>query len=118
MKPLLVIAPDGTLSLSGVARGRKKGIKALAEFFSRQVQESTLAQTVVIGHSDCPKDAQRLKEQLHKINDNILVIESSIGPVIGSHVGPGMLAVVFWGSDKRENLSLSDRIARKVKKGE
>lgn len=39
----------------------------------------------------------------------------NIGPVIGSHVGADMLAVVFWGHDKRENLSVADRIARKVK---
>jgi len=31
-------------------------------------------------------------------------------------VGPGMLAVVFWGGDRREELSVADRIARKIKK--
>ena len=29
-----------------------------------------------------------------------------------------MLAIVFWGSDRREDLTVADRIARKVKKGE
>ena len=48
----------------------------------------------------------------------ILFLESSIGPVIGSHVGPDMIAVVFWGNDKREELSVADRIAKKVKGGE
>ena len=43
-------------------------------------------------------------------------MECDIGPVIGSHVGPGMIAVVFWGSDRREELSVADRIARKIKK--
>ena len=82
VKPMLTIAPDGKLSLAGVARGRKKGIKQLAE-----------------------------------VDDSILFLESSIGPVIGSHVGPGMIAVVFWGGDKREDMSVADRIARKVKQG-
>ena len=63
-----------------------------------------------------PKDAARLKELLAKEDDNLLFLESSIGPVIGSHVGPGMLAVVFWGGDRREELSVADRIARKIKK--
>ncbi len=44
-----------------------------------------------------------------------MILECSIGPVIGSHVGAGMVAVVFWGRDKRDNLSVADRIARKVK---
>ena len=47
-----------------------------------------------------------------------MFLESSIGPVIGSHVGPDMLAIVFWGDDRREDLTVADRIARKVKKGE
>ena len=29
-----------------------------------------------------------------------------------------MIAVVFWGNDKREELSVADRIAKKVKGGE
>lgn len=115
VKPLLNIALDGKLSLTGVARGRKKGIKQLAEYYAKHVSDEGAARFAVIGNADCPKDADRLKETLSKIDENILFLESSIGPVIGSHVGPGMLAVVFWGKDRREELSVADRIARKVK---
>lgn len=117
VKPLLVIAADGTLSLSGVARGRKKAVRALVDFYAKHAAPAGAAQCVVIGHSDAPKDAARLKDLLMKENDSILVLECNIGPVIGSHVGPGMVAVVFWGGDKREELSVADRIARKVKGG-
>ena len=44
-----------------------------------------------------------------------IFIEGTIGPVIGSHVGPGMVSLVFWGPDKREQISVADRIARKVR---
>ena len=115
VKPLLSIGADGKLSLCGVARGRKKGIKQLADYYAKRVADEGTVKYVVIGNADCPKDAERLKEALTKIDDSILFLESSIGPVIGSHVGPGMIAVVFWGSDKREELSVADRIARRVK---
>lgn len=115
VKPLLSIGADGKLSLCGVARGRKKGIKQLADYYANRVADEGTVKYVVIGNADCPKDAERLKEALTKIDDSILFLESSIGPVIGSHVGPGMIAVVFWGSDKREELSVADRIARRVK---
>ena len=115
VKPLLSIGADGKLSLCGVARGRKKGIKQLADYYAKRVADEGAVKYVVIGNADCPKDAERLKEALAKIDDSILFLESSIGPVIGSHVGPGMIAVVFWGSDKREELSVADRIARRVK---
>ena len=105
------------LSLSGVARGRKKGLKQLADYFAKRVDDDGPIKYVVIGNADCPKDAERLKDALSKIDDSILFLESSIGPVIGSHVGPGMIAVVFWGGDKREQLSVADRIARRVKQG-
>jgi fatty acid-binding protein DegV len=29
------------------------------------------------------------------------VLRLDIGPVIGSHTGPGMVAVVFWGQEAR-----------------
>ena len=115
VKPLLNISIEGKLALTGVARGRKKGIRQLAEYCSKRMTDQMPGRCVVIGNADCPKDAARLKELLAKEDDNLLFLESSIGPVIGSHVGPGMLAVVFWGKDRREELSVADRIARKVK---
>lgn len=117
VKPMLTIGIDGKLSLAGVARGRKKGIKQLADYYQKRAAKMGPGQCVVIGNADCPKDAERLKEALAKLDDSILFLESSVGPVIGSHVGPGMIAVVFWGNDKREELSVADRIAKKVKQG-
>ena len=118
VNPLLGITADGNLGLTGLARGRKKGVKQLAEYYRKRKADSRPGRCVVIGNADCPKDAERLKGELSKDDDSILFLESSIGPVIGSHVGPGMIAVVFWGGDKREELSVADRIARKVKGGE
>lgn len=117
VKPLLAITLDGKLSLAGVARGRKKGIKQLAEYYQRRVAQEGPGKFVVIGNADCLKDTERLKEALSKIDDSILFLESSVGPVIGSHVGPGMIALVFWGGDRREEMSVADRIAKKVKGG-
>ena len=54
-------------------------------------------------------------EMIKKSDPEANVLRTSIGPVIGSHVGPGMIAVVFWGGDKRQGGSIADRIARKVK---
>ena len=52
-------------------------------------------------------------ELLHKADESAIILESRIGPV--SHVGPGMLAVAFWGKDSRSTMSVADRIAHKVK---
>ena len=115
VKPLLGIDMEGKLALTGVARGRKKGVKALVDYWSKRRSDAGPVQNVVVGGADCPKDAERLVSLLTKEDESVLVLESSIGPVIGSHVGPGMLAVVFWGPDKRKDLSVADRIASKVR---
>ncbi len=115
VKPLLTISQDGKLALNGVSRGRKKGIRQLGDYYQSRAANTNKSQFVVIGHADCPKDAQTLSDEITKINPNALVTICNIGPVIGSHVGPGMLAVVFWGNDKREELSVADRIANKVR---
>lgn len=118
VKPMLDISLDGKLSLAGVARGRKKGIRQLADFYKRHALELGCGTHIVIGGADCPKDVERLKDEIVKVDDTVLFLETSIGPVIGSHVGPGMLAISFMGQDTREDLSVSDRIAKKVRNRE
>ncbi len=115
VKPLLTIDLEGGLAVTGVARGRKKGIRHLAGYYEKNVASEGGSSCVIIGHADCPKDAQRLKEMLMRVDESIFFIEANIGPVIGSHVGPGMLAVTFWSDDRRERMSVADRIVRKVK---
>ena len=115
VKPMLDISLDGKLSLTGVARGRKKGIRQLAEYYRRHAIELGCGTQIVIGGADCPKDVERLKDEIYKIDDTVLFLETTIGPVIGSHVGPGMLALTFMGQDSREDLSVSDRIAKRVR---
>lgn len=115
VKPLLNISSDGKLSLIGVARGRKKGLKQMVEYYQKRASNPTPEQCVIVGDADCPKDVERLVDMLKKAEGDRLFLESNIGPVIGSHVGPGMIALVFWGTDKRDELSVADRIARKIR---
>lgn len=115
-KPLLGFGLDGSLVLVGVARGRKKGMKALIDYFEKNREEGSEGGVVLTGNADCPKDAARLAELIRKADDEAMVVECSIGPVIGCHVGPEMLAIVFWGKDRRETVSVVDRIANKVKR--
>lgn len=115
VKPLLAFDIDGKLALVGVARGRKKGIKRMAEYFAKTHQPDARATTVAIGNADCPKDAERLRDLIERSQDDVLFLETSIGPTIGCHVGPGMVSCCFWGADRRETLSVADRIANAVK---
>lgn len=115
VKPMLTIDLEGKLALKGVARGRKKGIRQLAQYYLDKVSHEGPSGIIVTGNSDCPKDVERLHDLISKEQEDAMFLDSNIGPVIGSHVGPGMIAIVFWGQDRREDLSVADRIARKIK---
>lgn len=116
VKPVLDISLDGSLSLCGVARGRKKALRQLVDFYQSHIEETGVGTQIVIGNADCPKDAEKLKEMLLKVDPTLLFLDTSIGPVIGSHVGPGMLAISFFGKDAREEMSVSDRIAKRIRR--
>lgn len=55
---------------------------------------------VLIGHGDCPDAAQILEKALHSRFPAANVKTAGIGPVIGAHTGPGMLAVTCWGTGR------------------
>lgn len=57
-----------------------------------------------ICNSACLEDAQKvaslIKERFHKLNGDVEIY--NIGTVIGSHTGPGTVAVFFWGKERTE----------------
>jgi DegV family protein with EDD domain len=115
IKPIITIDLAGRLSLHGAARGRKKSIKQLLQLYvdRHQPGESNI---IILASSDAPKELKQMKEHLEKmtVDNPPVILNCSIGPVIGAHVGPDMLAICFWGVDRREHMSLTDRIAHAV----
>lgn len=116
VKPEISYDAAGALSLKSICRGRKKALRAIIQDF-RDNYSYDLSLPVAIVSADAKKDAEWVEAQLRKEKgcEGITIIQSTVGPVIGSHVGPGMVAVVFWGTDRREKLSLADKIASKVR---
>lgn len=118
IKPELSYDLNGALTLRGMCRGRKKALRAIIQDFRENyAHDSSLPLAIV--STDAEKDADWLEREVRKEKgcEDVAVIRSQVSPILGSHVGPGMVALVFWGTDRREKVSLTDRIARKVKKG-
>ena len=119
IKPLLAFDLDGGLAMMGVARGRKKALKALVKQYDEGHADGFGANsTVLVASADAEGDMRWVEEHLDKPEVSMPAIRCSIGPVIGSHVGPGMVAVAYWGEDRRKNISIADRIANKINSGE
>lgn len=99
IKPLLWGDPTGHIVALQKCRGRKKAISAIVELYrTRAVHPEE--QCIAISHGDCPEDAELLAQQIRQICPPRELIICPHEPVTGSHVGPGMLALFFFG-DKR-----------------
>ena len=99
IKPVLHVDSKGHLVSVGKARGRKASLDALA----KKMEETGLSgenDTIFISHGDCLEDAQYLGEVLKKKCGVKNVVISYIGGVIGSHAGPGTVALFFLGSHR------------------
>ena len=102
--------------LIGVNRGRKKALKSILKSFRENyVPDRTMP--IAIMTADAEKDGDWLEAAIRKEEGcaDVTIIRGSVGPTIGSHVGPGMVACAFWGKNRAEKASLSDRIARRVR---
>lgn len=99
IKPVLHMDDEGHLINVTKVRGRKASIDALA------AKVGTLGipganDTIFICHGDCIEDAEYLKKQLIELYGTKNVMIGYVGAVIGSHSGPGTLAVFFLGEHR------------------
>lgn len=99
IKPMLRIANDGTLETKDKPRGRKRAMMLQIKRFQEGWMPE-LSKYVLIGHADDIEAANDLKALIEKNAPEALVDIADIGPVIGAHVGPGMLALIYWGSNR------------------
>ena len=97
IKPILKIADDGTLISVAKKRGLAKASSFLTECYEAAVDRS-LPKNVIIAHADCASVAEAMKKRVLAATPDADVLICGLGPVIGAHTGPGMLAVIHWGN--------------------
>ena len=99
IKPVLHVDDEGHLINVGKARGRKASIDALANKIT-ELGEGFENETMFISHGDCPEDAEYLARILKEKHGVKHVHINHVGAVIGSHAGPGVLALFFLGKHR------------------
>ena len=99
IKPLLKGNTEGKIVSFAKLHGRKRAIRAMAEQYDRMVRNAG-AQTVGIAHADCQADVDYLVSLLKANNPPRDIMTVMYEPVTGSHVGPGTLALFFFGDRK------------------
>lgn len=103
--PLLNMDQEGRLIPREKIRGKKHVIKKIVEKMTLCADDRTeYSGRCFICHSLCQEDAETVasmvEAQFPKLQGKVEIFP--IGTTIGSHTGPGTVALFFWG-DKREN---------------
>ncbi|HAL88104.1 MAG TPA: fatty acid-binding protein DegV [Clostridiales bacterium] len=99
IKPLLHVDDEGHLINMTKARGRKAAIDAMVKK-AQELGAGYDNSTMFISHGDCLSDAEYLSRQLKEKCGVKDVVISYVGAVIGSHSGPGTLALFFLGKHR------------------
>ncbi|HSE80542.1 MAG TPA: DegV family protein [Gaiellaceae bacterium] len=98
VKPILHF-DDGEVAPLKRVRGRAKALAELEAMFLAETEDSPDLH-VGVGHADAPEDAAKLVERLRAGRPGAsLDIVTPLGPVIGTHGGPGTLGL-FWFQDE------------------
>lgn len=103
--PFLNMNYLGKLQPREKLHGKKKAIQRIIEMMEQHAEDGLdYSQKCYICHSVCLNDAQKIaaqvEEKFPKLQGNVEIYP--IGATIGTHTGPGTLALFFWGN-KRED---------------
>ena len=100
IKPVMHVDDEGHLINVGKARGRRAAIDALFDKANETMIGDRSDAIVFISHGDCIEDAEYLADRIRKEIGVKEVRIGYVGAVIGSHSGPGTLALFFLGSQR------------------
>ncbi len=97
IRPILSTDSAGKLTVVSKIRGSRAELEFMLNKMEEEGEDLS-SQILIIGHGDDLEQAQELEKLIRSRFRVQEIIISKIGPVIGSHTGPGMLALVFMGS--------------------
>lgn len=99
IKPMLHVDEKGSLQLSQKPRGEKQAIRSQLDCMQKGWNPE-ISNLVVVAHGDNREGASMLANGISDRFPQAKIIATEIGPVIGAHTGPGMLAVIYWGNNR------------------
>ena len=97
IKPIIHVNDEGKLIVIGKERGRKKALQTLVERMEEKSQgfENDI---VMITHGDALEDAEYVKGLIQDKFGITNIMINPLGTVIGSHTGPGVIALFYMGN--------------------
>ena len=98
VKPVLTTNSQGGLSVLEKVSGRKKAVRSLCEKVARTITDYNYP--VYVLDADCKEDGDELAAMIKARRPEADIVRQTVGPVIGSHCGPGTLGVIFIADER------------------
>lgn len=99
LKPIIKLTTAGTLIPTTNVAGRNKALMTVMKEIADTVSTDE-DYPIVIMHGDCLQDAERVATKLQSMVPSAKIITQYVGPVIGSHCGPGTIGIIFVGQKR------------------
>lgn len=99
IKPVIHMNNEGKLIPIDKVRGRRQSLQKIVEKTIALVDD-TENDVFMISHSDCEEDANYVAELVEQHYGSMEKIIHFIGPVIGTHTGPGTVALFFMAKER------------------
>lgn len=98
LKPLLHVDNEGHLIPVGKVRGRKKSLAGLVAMMEERMGSwKDKNEKIFISHGDCQEDAEYVAKLVKEKFGYETFLINTIGATIGTHSGPGTVALFFMG---------------------
>lgn len=97
IKPVLHLADNGKIESMRKVRGRTSAFRDLVKTYEASALD--LNGPVIIVQADCIDEANKVKTMLEEKGADVVIV-SSFTPVIGAHIGPGTIAVFYYGKER------------------
>jgi DegV family protein with EDD domain len=99
IKPIIYVDNKGSLEVIAKERGRKKSLNKIVDM-AKEKAVGVANEIAFITHGDCLEEAEELADIVRAKLGIEEVVINNIGTVIGSHTGPGVLAVFTLGNHR------------------
>lgn len=97
IKPIIHVNDEGKLIVIGKERGRKKSLMTLVDRMEEKMKGFE-NDVFMIVHGDAQEDAEFVKNEMIKRFGVTNIMINCLGSVIGSHTGPGVVAIFYMGN--------------------
>ena len=101
LKPVMRIGKDGGTQVYTAVRGRKKALAKLCSVYEEEHDPESPYQQVFCQGGDCIEESDGVLADLRAAHPGLECYGGQTGPTIGTHGGPGVVLLAFWGPDRR-----------------